>query len=150
MPQMLCPFAANWWFYIYCACASTSIGTFSTPEKCKRYSGASLIAVTSSLRTEKQRVMFLYRSVQSVHFLRVLIGFLYSSIRRRSRLPGRTVKCLNNIRIRKGDVTAGPQNVVQISLWIAPSDPQSLDVQLHIGGQLNVDHPEDLNIELDV
>ena len=37
--------------------------------------------------------MFLCRSVRSVHFARVLVGFVYSSIRRRSRLPGRIVKC---------------------------------------------------------
>ena len=30
--------------------------------------------------------MFLYRSVRSVHFARVLVGFVYSSIRRRPRL----------------------------------------------------------------
>ena len=39
MPQMFCPFAAHWWFYIYCACTETSIGTFIsiTPGKFKRY-----------------------------------------------------------------------------------------------------------------
>ena len=31
---MLCLFAAHWWFYIYHACAETSIGTFIMPEKC--------------------------------------------------------------------------------------------------------------------
>ena len=38
---MLCRFAAHWWFCIYCACAETSIGTFITPEKCKRYTDSS-------------------------------------------------------------------------------------------------------------
>ena len=37
IPYMLCHFAAYWWFYQYRACAETSIGTFITPEKCKRY-----------------------------------------------------------------------------------------------------------------
>ena len=38
--SMLCPFAANWWLNIYCACSETSIGTFITPEKCKRYTAS--------------------------------------------------------------------------------------------------------------
>ena len=37
MPYMCCSFAGYWWFYIYRACAETSIGTFITPGKCKRY-----------------------------------------------------------------------------------------------------------------
>ena len=37
IPQMLCHIAGHWWFYIYCACAETSFGTFIPPEKCKRY-----------------------------------------------------------------------------------------------------------------
>ena len=39
---MPCRFAAHWWFYIYRACAETSIGTFITPEKCKRYKANAL------------------------------------------------------------------------------------------------------------
>ena len=35
---MLSHFAAHWWFYIFRACAEMWIGTYITPEKCKRYS----------------------------------------------------------------------------------------------------------------
>jgi len=38
IPKKLCCFAGHWWFYIYCACAEMSIGTFLTTGKCMRHS----------------------------------------------------------------------------------------------------------------
>ena len=49
LPKMLCLFAAHWWFYVYRACAETSIGTFITPEKCKRYSLSESLSVRPSV-----------------------------------------------------------------------------------------------------
>ena len=89
---------------------------------------------------EKQCVMFLYRSVRSVHFARVLAGFVYSSIRRRSRLPGRTVKCmwrvftpsnqsqcLKKIGIRKGEIAAGFEKCPKLLTFPGSKNANTVD-----------------------
>ena len=55
---MLCHFTAHWWFYIYRACAKTSIGTFITPEKCKRFSVTNHFRTSTPKRAKRWQTHF--------------------------------------------------------------------------------------------
>ena len=80
MSYMCCSFAGYWWFYIYRACAETSIGTFITPGKCKRYNVPHFrcyLFATHTLSRETALIT-LFMTWPSSKYINILYLFIFS------------------------------------------------------------------------